>query len=164
MEDPRKSFAGALRDLVGLYNDLVALLDQESDATVKRDVVALGKLARGEETLLENIRNAESRRARYLTMLGNSIGLQTKGMSLKEVAELAGEQFRGTFLKLRAELQDVAQRLASKTKLKMLLCKNSLDHIHAVICLLGGGYDTGTYTPEGMRRSEAGQLMIDQKA
>lgn len=161
MEDARKSLAGALRDLVGLYNDLVAMLDQESDAIIKRDTAALDKLARGEEGLLENIKIAEMKRARHIVLLGKMLGLQTEQMSLKEIAGIAGEQFRGTFLELRAQLEDAAQRLAGRNKVKMLLCKHSLDHIHTVIRLLGGGQDAGTYTPGGMRQSETGQLLID---
>ncbi len=164
MEDPRTTFAETLRAIARLYGDLIALLEQESDAMVRRDAPAIERLAHSEQRLLEDIRIAERKRLHHLALVGRSIGVNTDGMPLGETAELVGGRFRGEYLKLRKELYDISQKLARQNRLKMLLCRSSLDHIHTVIRLLGGGDEIGTYTPDGMEQSKAGRMLINRQA
>ncbi len=164
MEDPRITFGETLRTIARLYRDLIALLEQESDAMVRRDTPAIERLARSEQHLLEDIKIAESKRLHHLALVGRSMGVNTEGMALSEMAELVGGRFRGEYLTLRKDLHDISQKLARKNKLKMLLCRSSLDHIHSVVRLLGGGDEIGTYTPAGMEQSDAGRILIDRQA
>ncbi len=164
MEDPRQTLGEALRDLVRLYGDLATVIDDEAQAMVKRDMQQISNLTKAEERIHESIRIAETRRERYMTEVGKKLGIDTADMDLREVAEIAGGRFSGEYLRLRARLQEIAQRVAKKNKLKTLLCRESLEHVQKVVSLLiGNSADTGTYTPTGTRGGGGGQLLIDRR-
>ncbi len=152
-----------LESLLALHRDLVAVLEREADAVIGHNVQAIEKAALEEETLVEGIKAAEQKRRKVLIRMGGEMGRDLGRATLRDIAEMSGGEYRKIMLRLRSELRKVAEELARKNKLKMLLCEQSLAHVKTMLRFLTGGSETGLYTSGGVKEEKSQQVILDQE-
>ena len=163
MEDARKTYIRVLESLLALHHDLIAVLEREADAMVRHDVGEIEKAVLEEEALVEGIRASEQKRQKVLARMGRNLNTDLTWATLRDIAEISGGEYKGIMLRLRSELQKVAEELAKKNKLKMLLCEQSLAHVRMMLRFLTGNVETGLYTSGGVIEEKSQQVILDQK-
>jgi flagellar biosynthesis/type III secretory pathway chaperone len=164
MEDIRKTYLHALEALLVLHRELIDVLEREADAMVKHDVPEIEKAVREEAPLVENIRAAEQKRQKTLLRMSQEFGRDLRRATLVDVAEVCGGEYGTRMLRLRSELREVAEEIARKNRLKMLLCEQSLTHVKMMLKFLSGSAETGLYTPCGKLEEKTQQVILDQQA
>lgn len=163
MEDSRKRYIRVLESLLAMHRDLLAVLERESEAMVRHDMQTIEKAVLEESALVEGIRASEQKRLKLLALMSAELGMDLSRANLRDIAEMSGGEYRAAMLRLRAELQKVAEEIARKNKVKTLLCEQSLAHVKLMLRFLTGKAETGLYTSDGVIEERTQQMILDQK-
>lgn len=144
---------------MGLYQDLIGLLQQEKEIIVTRfSLEELHTCNNQKETILLKLNVLERARVGLLENLARLLNVSVEGLTLSGLARLAEEPYRPMLETCRAKMVSIAESLREISQINRILVERSLDSIRSFFSLLNLlGLCPQIYLPSGQIGSKNGQ-------
>ena len=150
-----------LRQMIADHHRLLSLVEKHAAAMKVFDLKAMAEQGRQQEALRMRIATAEVRRRLLVQQIARGANMQGEPTLRKLVAQFP--QRAEALLALRAELKEVVETTASRTKISGKVASAVLGHLNTVVRLLTGAAErAGLYTKQGIPRASGRIGMMER--
>jgi flagellar biosynthesis/type III secretory pathway chaperone len=116
---------GVIEEESEIYRSMLTVIDKESKAAVRSDVIALTKSGEEKENILVKLGLIEDRRRQIVDELADALGYPPGDFTITKISELMGEPFAGRLSKAGAELLAVLNTVKAANRRNKLLIEHS---------------------------------------
>ena len=108
-----------------IYRSMLTLIDKESKAAVRSDVIALTTAGEEKENILAKLVLIEDQRRRVVTEIADALGYDPGDLTITKISQLMGEPFAGRLSQAGAELLTVLNTVKAGNRRNKLLFEHS---------------------------------------
>ena len=139
-----------LKQEVGLYRSLLVVIDQEKEAAVRSDLVALNETGADKDKILFEIQKEEDKRRQVVAGLAEKLGYAAPKLTLTRISQLVAEPHAGNLRRVSIEILSVlSQAQAANLRNKQIfehsleLLRGSLNRLNDLVTPNTVYYRTG---------------------
>lgn len=163
MKEAQTALRGILDSQKAVYEELLSLAEQQSDALIARRVSALQEIESRQSTLLSQASRLEEKVASRLRELSESFGM-TGVPTVSAVAAHLEAPVRTALLALCADIQKTLDRINRVIRLNAELFESAMDCVRFTVQLMAGGHQPGAVCYPAMEAQRQGaSLVVDQR-
>ena len=108
-----------------IYRSMLTLIDQESKAAVRSDVIALTTAGEEKGNILAKLALIEDQRKRVVNEIADALGCTPGDLTITKISQLIGEPFAGRLNQAGAELLTVLNTVKAANRRNKLLFEHS---------------------------------------
>jgi flagellar biosynthesis/type III secretory pathway chaperone len=122
---------GVIEEESDIYRSMLTVIDKESKAAIRSDVIALTAAGEEKENILVKLGLIENQRRRVVNEMADALGYPPGDFTITKISQLMGEPFAGRLNKAGDELLTVLNTV------KAANCRNKLLFEHSRELLRG---------------------------
>jgi hypothetical protein len=139
-----------LQSLVAEHRKLLGYVEAQQAAMRKFDLAAMDAARNQQEACRLRVATIENKRRALVAAMARFLKVDPAVLTLTKIAELHPAR-KDAMLKLRAELKDLATRIAQRTHVAGKLAGAVLGNLNTVVRLIAGAVEkAGLYTKHGV--------------
>jgi flagellar biosynthesis/type III secretory pathway chaperone len=108
-----------------IYRSMLTLIDKESKAAVRSDIIALTTAGEEKENILAKLALIEDHRMRVVNEIADTLGYPPGDLTITKISQLMGEPFAGRLNQAGAELLTVLNTVKAANRRNKLLFEHS---------------------------------------
>ncbi|MGD1975025.1 MAG: flagellar protein FlgN [Desulfobacterales bacterium] len=108
-----------------IYRSMLTLIDQESKATVRSDVIALTTAGEEKGNILAKLALIEDQRKQVVSEIADALGYAPGDLTITKISQLIGEPIAGRLNQAGAELLTVLNTVKAANRRNKLLFEHS---------------------------------------
>lgn len=116
---------GVIEEEREIYRSMLTLIDKESKAAVRSDVIALTTAGEEKENILAKLALIEDQRMRVVNEIADALGYAPGDLTINKISQLMGEPFAGRLSQAGAELLTVLNTVKAANRRNKLLFEHS---------------------------------------
>jgi flagellar biosynthesis/type III secretory pathway chaperone len=116
---------GVIEEESEIYRAMLTLIDKESKAAVRSDVIALTTAGEEKENILAKLALIEDHRMRVVNEMADALGYPPGDLTISKISQLMGEPFAGRLSQAGAELLTVLNTVKAANRRNKLLFEHS---------------------------------------
>ena len=116
---------GVIEEEKDIYRSMLTLIDQESKAAVRSDVIALTTAGEEKGNILAKLALIEDQRKRVVNEIADALGCTPGDLTITKISQLIGEPFAGRLNQAGAELLTVLNTVKAANRRNKLLFEHS---------------------------------------
>jgi flagellar biosynthesis/type III secretory pathway chaperone len=116
---------GVIGEESEIYRSMLTVIDKESSATVRSDLVALTTAREEKEDILVKLELIEDQRRRVVNEIADALGYPPEDCTITKISQLMGEPFGGRLSQAGAELLTVLNTVKAANHRNKLLFEHS---------------------------------------
>jgi len=116
---------GVIEEEREIYRAMLTLIDKESKAAVRSDVIALTTAGEEKENILAKLALIEDQRMRVVNEIADALGYAPGDLTISKISQLMGEPFAGRLSQAGAELLTVLNTVKAANRRNKLLFEHS---------------------------------------
>lgn len=169
MEQLVEQFLKVMREEKAIYQDLLSLSENKTDAIADKNVNNLDAIVRQEQSAILRLNQCEKRRLHYVGLLCQNTGEHPETVTMLRFAEYATPDGSLELHALHDELSDILKRLSDKNHTNRALLESRLEYVHFAMDMLNTEQSPGVYDMGGFdSRYDSGvpakgKTIIDRK-
>lgn len=119
-----------------IYRSMLMLIDQESKAAVRSDLIALTTAGEEKGNILAKLALIEDQRKRVVNEIADALGCTPGDLTITKISQLIGEPFAGRLNQAGAELLTVLNTVKAANRRNKLLFEHSRELLRGSINIL----------------------------
>jgi flagellar biosynthesis/type III secretory pathway chaperone len=116
---------GVIEEESEIYRSMLRVIDKESSASVRSDLVALTKAREEKEDILVKLELIEDQRRRVVNEMAVALGYPPGDFTITKISQLIGEPFGGRLSQAGAELLTVLNTVKAANRRNKFLFEHS---------------------------------------
>ena len=116
---------GVIEEEKDIYRSMLMLIDQESKAAVRSDLIALTTAGEEKGNILAKLALIEDQRKRVVNEIADALGYTPGDLTITKISQLIGEPFAGRLSQAGAELLTVLNTVKAANRRNKLLFEHS---------------------------------------
>jgi flagellar biosynthesis/type III secretory pathway chaperone len=129
---------GVIGEESEIYRSMLRVVDKESSATVRSDLVALTTAREEKEGILVQLELIEDQRRRVVNEIADALGYSPEDCTITKISQLMGEPFGGRLSQAGAELLTVLNTVKAANHRNKLLFEHSRELLRGSFNILSG--------------------------
>ena len=125
MDPMIQQLLGVIEEEKEIYRSMLTLIDQESKAAVRSDVIALTTAGEEKGNILAKLALIEDQRKRVVNEIADALGYTPGDLTITKISQLIGEPFAGRLNQAGAELLTVLNTVKAANRRNKLLFEHS---------------------------------------
>ena len=116
---------GVIEEEKEVYRSMLTLIEKESKAAVRSDVIALTTAGEEKEHILAKLGLIDDQRRRVVNEIADALGYVPGDLTITKLSQLIGEPFAGRLSQVGAELLTVLNTVKAANRRNKLLFEHS---------------------------------------
>jgi len=117
---------GLLKQEIGLYRSLLIIIDQEKEAVVRSDLMALNETGADKDSILSEIQKEEDKRHQVVARLAEKLGYTAAKVTLTTISQLVAEPHAGNLRRISQEMLGVLSQVQASNLRNKQIFEHSL--------------------------------------
>lgn len=159
MNEILEDLADALRDEMQEYGELLALLGEQQEAIVTRDIDTVNEIESQVDRTAAEIARRRALREEYLTRAASLVGAP-EGRTLSEMLPAFPEALRPMFSALIGEINDLLETTQRKARQNQVLLGKMIETARDVLRTLCPEAVSDTYDRQGLTAALNGRKVV----
>jgi flagellar biosynthesis/type III secretory pathway chaperone len=111
MNSNLEQLIGLLKQEIGLYRSLLIVIDQEKEAVVRSDLMALNETGADKDKILFDIQKEDDKRRQVVAGLAEKLGYAAPKLTLTGISQLVAEPHAGKLKRVSQEISAVLSQV-----------------------------------------------------
>ena len=135
---------GVIEEESEIYRSMLTVIEKESSATVRSDLVVLTTAREEKEDILVKLELIEEQRRRMVNEIADALGYPPEDFTITKISQLMGEPFGGRLSQAGAELLTVLNTVKAANHRNKLLFEHSRELLRGSFNILSELTRSGT--------------------
>ena len=127
---------GVIEEEKDIYRSMLTLIDQESKAAVRSDVIALTTAGEEKGNILAKLALIEDQRKQVVNEIEDSLGYAPGDLTITKISQLIGEPFAGRLNQAGVELLTALNTVKAANRRNKLLFEHSRELLRGSLNIL----------------------------
>jgi flagellar biosynthesis/type III secretory pathway chaperone len=127
---------GVIEEEEEIYRSMLTLIDQESKAAIRSDVIALTAAGEEKGNILAKLGLIEDQRKRVVNEIADALGYVPEALTITKISQLIGEPFAGRLSQAGAELLTALNTVKAANRRNKLLFEHSRELLRGSLNIL----------------------------
>jgi flagellar biosynthesis/type III secretory pathway chaperone len=127
MNSNLEQLIGLLKQEIGLYRSLLVAIDQEKEAAVRSDLMALNETGADKDKILFEIQKEEDKRRQVVAGLAEKLGYAAPKLTLTGISQLVAEPHAGNLRRVSIEILSVLSQVQAANLRNKQIFEHSLE-------------------------------------
>ena len=127
---------GVIEEEKDIYRSMLTLIDQESKAAVRSDLIALTTAGEEKGNILAKLALIEDQRKRVVNEIADALGCTPGDLTITKISQLIGEPFAGRLNQAGVELLTALNTVKAANRRNKLLFEHSRELLRGSLNIL----------------------------